>query len=96
VGEALALVKAPAPRERTLSWAALMKRTWGWDLLACPCGGRRRVVALVEDPAKAKQILEQLGLPSQAPAVARARAPPQQELFDQPPAFAADPVYADG
>ena len=96
VGDPLELVKAPEPRERYLDWARLWERTWGTDLLACPCGGRRRVVALVEDAKRAKDILEQLGLPSEAPVIARARAPPQQELFDPPPAYTADPVWADG
>ena len=30
-------------------WAELMRRTFGFDVLACPrCGGRLRLVALIE------------------------------------------------
>jgi hypothetical protein len=33
-------------------WAELMKRTFGFDVLACPeCGGRLRLVALIDEGA---------------------------------------------
>ncbi len=59
------------------------------------------VVAFVTDPAKAREILEELRLPSKAPKApetARARGPPQQaELFERPPdGFTPDPTYPDG
>jgi len=94
-GQAWTVLKAPAPRERVLPWAALLKRTWGTDVLACGCGGRRQIVAFVEDPKRVKEILEQLGLPCAEPVIAQARAPPQQELFEPAPAFAAHPTWPD-
>jgi hypothetical protein len=33
------------PRKRRLPWADLLKRVFGDDVLQCPCGGRRWVVA---------------------------------------------------
>jgi hypothetical protein len=45
------------------------------DVLACPCGGRRRLVAAIDEPSAIVAILEHLGLPTEAPPVARARSP---------------------
>jgi hypothetical protein len=72
----VALVKAPSPRGRELSWAELLKRTFATEILRCPCGGRRRVTALVSDGAKAVEILEELGVELVEPQLARARGPP--------------------
>jgi hypothetical protein len=33
------------PRKPRLPWADLLKRVFGDDVLQCPCGGRRKVVA---------------------------------------------------
>ena len=39
------------PREEARRWADLMRRTFGIDVLACPrCGGRFRLIALIERP----------------------------------------------
>ncbi len=91
----LQLVKAPAPRARELDWPSLLRRTFATEIFNCDCGGRRRVVATVSDRARAVEILEKLGLPTQTPTIARARGPPrQEELFDRPSGdFAADPIY---
>ncbi len=93
----LQLVKAPAPRARELDWPSLLRRTFATEIFICDCGGRRRVVAYVTDRAQAVEILEKLGLPTQAPTIARARGPPrQEELFDRPSGdFAADPIHPD-
>jgi hypothetical protein len=72
-----------APRTAGLSelvsgrvpWADLLRRIYLEDVLACPCGGRRRVVANIDDPAVVAAILAHLGLPTQAPPIARARSP---------------------
>jgi len=56
------------------------------DALLCPkpgCGGRMRVVSAVTSPAVIRRILEHLDLPTEIPAFAPARGPPQEEL----PAF---------
>ena len=43
-------------------WAALMRRVFDLDALACPrCGGRLRVIALVQDPAVVRTILAHIG-----------------------------------
>ena len=71
-------VKAKRPR---LDWAALHAKTWGVDVWACPCGGRRKVTALVTSRRVAEEILRNLGLlPAQSPALPRAQAPPQLVL----------------
>ena len=42
-------VAPPRPRPY-LNWADLLRRTWGFDVFACPCGGRRRILALITSP----------------------------------------------
>lgn len=44
------MVRTKAPRHHRLSWAELMRRTWGLDVLACPCGGRLRLLGFVMAP----------------------------------------------
>ena len=58
-----------------LDWASLLKRVYFADVLACPCGGRRRILAHVTEPETIVEILEHLGLPTEAPPMARARYP---------------------
>jgi Putative transposase len=42
---------APAAPRGAWTWAALMHRVFALDVLACPrCGGRLRVIAIVQDP----------------------------------------------
>ena len=58
---------APAAPRGAWTWAALMHRVFALDVLACPrCGGRLRVIAIVQDPAVVRTLLAQGG---------RARAP---------------------
>jgi len=58
-------------------WADLMRRTFGFDVLACPrCGGRLRLIALIEEAAVIGRFLRHLGLPAAIPAPRPARAPP--------------------
>jgi hypothetical protein len=60
--------ESSAPGGRRVAWAALMQRTFGVDVLVCPrCGGRLRLVALVEQPAVVARILGHLGLPTAIP-----------------------------
>ena len=59
------------------TWASLMARTFGFDVLACPrCGGRLRLIALIEEAAVIGRILRHLGVPTEIPAPRPARAPP--------------------
>ena len=75
--------KSPSPR---LDWATLHARTWGVDVWLCPCGGKRKVTAIVTSRRVAEEILRNLGLlpPSSARPVALAQAPPQLELLPHP------------
>jgi hypothetical protein len=58
-----------------IDWASPLRRIYLEDVLACPCGGRRRVVADVTERDAVVAILEHLGLPSCPPPIARARSP---------------------
>jgi hypothetical protein len=69
-------------RGRGAQWAALMQRTFGLDVLVCPrCGGRLRLMALIEEAAVIKRILNHLGLPAEIPVPLPARAPPAAKPF---------------
>ena len=60
-------------RPERIPWAELLRRTFLADVLACPCGARRRVLTLVRDPDAIRRCLVHLGLPTEAPQ----RAPPR-------------------
>jgi hypothetical protein len=60
-----------------LLWAQLMQRSFGFDVLACPrCGGRLRLIALIDEPGVIRRILSHPGLPTEVPAARPSRAPP--------------------
>jgi len=64
-------------RVRGQLWADLMRRTFGFDVLACPrCGGRLRLIALIEQAAVIRRILGHLGLRTEVPVPHPVRAPP--------------------
>ena len=66
-------------RAGAYQWTERMRRTFGLDVLACPrCGGRLRLVALIEEASVVERILRHLGLPTQAPEPRPARAPPRR------------------
>jgi hypothetical protein len=67
-------------RAGRLPWADLLRRVFADDVLQCPCGGRRSVIAVVADPAVARTLFAVLGLPHAPAAFAPARDPPQLEL----------------
>jgi hypothetical protein len=68
--------RAKPSRAGAYPWAELMRRTFEFDVLACPrCGGRLRLVALIEQAAVVQRILRHLGLPTEVP---EARAPPRR------------------
>ena len=58
-----------------IDWASLLRRVYLEDVLCCPCGGRRRVVAEVTERDTIVAILGHLGLETDAPRLARARDP---------------------
>lgn len=70
------------PKRPTLDWASLHAKVWAVDVWQCPCGGRRKVTAVVTSRRTAEEILRNLGLLPAAPPrpVALAQAPPQLEL----------------
>jgi hypothetical protein len=73
--------KSRAPLRRRLLWAELMQRTFGTDVLECPdCGGRRTVVALIDEPDVIRRILTHLGLPTSPPQLHPARPPPDPDF----------------
>ena len=58
-----------------IDWATLLRRIYLDDVLACACGGRRYVVAEINERDAIVSILNHLGLDPDPPAVARARDP---------------------
>lgn len=54
-----------APRNPCgILWAELQLRVFRKDVLACPCGGPRIVLAYLTEPGPGKAILDHLGQPS--------------------------------
>ncbi len=50
--------RTAAPTARHWAWAALMRRAFDIDVLACPrCAGRLRLIATIEDPDAIRAIL---------------------------------------
>lgn len=67
----------PTGRCPNRTWAELMQRSFGFDVLACPrCAGRLKLVALIQDDAVVRRILRHLGLPDVVPEMRPSRAPP--------------------
>jgi hypothetical protein len=67
----------PRPtRERRLRWAELLRRVFAHDVLTCPCGGRRQVVAIIVDVTQARDLLHQLALPHEPLRASSARGSP--------------------
>ena len=61
------------------------RRSFAQDVLVCPCGGRRSVVAFVAHAGHAHSLLVALGLPAAPTTFAPARDPPQAEFaWDDP------------
>jgi hypothetical protein len=72
----------PRPRPPRLDWATLLRKTFGFEVLHCPCGARREVLAAVTDWAQIDEELRKRGLePSLRPtAMPRRHGPRQAEL----------------
>ncbi len=74
--QAEAAVSAFAARGEA-TWARLIRKIYAADPLVCPrCKGPMRVIALIDDPAVVRRILEHLGRWEPEPAE---RGPPVQE-----------------
>jgi hypothetical protein len=80
-------------RTHRIPWAALLRKVYAIDVLACPeCSGRMQLIAFIAEAKVAKRILDHLALDSTGPPVARAR--PHAELLEPGPDYgAADPTY---
>jgi hypothetical protein len=63
------------PGGSRIEWAQLLRRIHWVDVLACPCGGRRAIVADISERDVVVALLAHLGLPPFAPPIARARSP---------------------
>ncbi len=68
-----------------LSWSQVMRRTFKLDLLECPCGGRREVIALIPSGEIATKILAHLRLAVTAESFLPIRAPPWPTILAGPP-----------
>jgi hypothetical protein len=74
-----------------------MRRSFDIDVLACPrCGGRLRLIALIEEPAVIARILRHVGLPTEIPAARPGRAPPRfaEGAIDDDPGVTAFDAHA--
>jgi hypothetical protein len=71
----------PHPRRSgNYTWAELMRRTFGYDVMAClECGGRMKLIAMIEEPAVIAKILTHLNLPTEPPIANPARPPPERD-----------------
>jgi hypothetical protein len=80
-----------------LPWATLLRRVFAIEVLTCDrCGGKRRLVALIDKDAAIQKILAHLGLPTQPPAEWPARAPPRAaDCVDWLPQDGIDPIPGD-
>lgn len=65
---------------RYYTWASLLRRAFGLEVLTCPrCGGVRRLLAAIQDPDSIERVLRAMGLSFEVPELAPARAPPGGE-----------------
>ena len=59
-----------------IDWATLLRRIYtDDDVLSCPCGGRRYVIAEINEREAIVAILKHLGLDPEPPPIASARDP---------------------
>jgi len=64
-----------------LAWAALLARVFQIDVSVCSaCQGKMKIIAFITDPVSVQRYLRGEGLPTEAPPIAPARAPPQIEF----------------
>jgi hypothetical protein len=65
-----------------MEWAKLLKRVFLVEVTKCECGGTLKIIAAITTSKAITAILSHLSLPTEAPVVANARAPPQTDMFD--------------
>lgn len=73
----------PRPLDSRIPWHELLLRVFHEDILTCPCGGRRKVIAFIDEKPVIERILRHLGLPTTGPPTAPARlhAPAEASLW---------------
>jgi hypothetical protein len=71
-------VERPRPKNQT--WAECMKHGLDIDVLACPCGHRMKLVAVIFEKKSLARMLAAHRLPNHIAPTAPARAPPQMDL----------------
>ena len=64
------------PERERRTWAELMRRAFMLDVLNCDCGGRRKVIAVIEDVKVVRRILEHLRLAAERAVFRPPRPPP--------------------
>ncbi len=72
-----AKVPAPKPKRPRLDWAQLHQKTFGNDVLLCPCGGRRSIRAVHSTRKQPEARLTELGVALPSRVLPPATAPPQ-------------------
>ncbi len=59
-----------------MTWARLLKRVFDIDIERCPCGGKLKLIAIIEEPDVIEKTLRHIGLdplpPPRTPARKRA------------------------
>jgi hypothetical protein len=64
-----------------VDWASLLRRSFSVDVLECPkCHGRLRIVAVITEREPIRRILANLGMATEAPPLAHARDPRDDQL----------------
>lgn len=66
-------VERRCSRAARMWWSELVQRVFLEDVLRCPCGGRRRILAMIFNPISIERVLRHLGLPHEP----MPRAPPR-------------------
>lgn len=72
--------------------AELTQRGFDLDVLACDCGGRREVIALIKSRDAIERILRYVGIDHEPVIPSRARAPPRPAFAGANPASSAPPT----
>jgi len=62
-----------------LNWARLLKRVFDIDIERCACGGKLKIIAVIEQPDVIERMLTHPGLSGRPPPRAAAR---REELFE--------------
>jgi hypothetical protein len=79
-----ARVETPEAATQRMTWAVGLRRAFQFDVLQCGCGGRRRLIAAVQDKAEVERFLKHLQLWRVPEDVVAIRGPPD-DLFPAEP-----------